>query len=250
MKSFSTLPPALYQSRPRDVRLSGGGRALATVAILLCLAAPAIGVLLERQNRMDRIERDALLQSGVVTNGVVMRLKRDSKESSRATVYYEFAADGRAFEAHARIPMSRWKTLRAGGAVPIRYATADPHWSIPDGVEPRVQPAALPYLVSPLPLVIALICFLALREQRRLLSDGRAALAVIKTTKKRRTQHGSYWQVVYEFPLMNGSAQTGSVQAAGKALDVGTSIAVVYDDEHPRRNRPYPLSLVRVAESD
>jgi hypothetical protein len=249
MKSFATLPQELYRSRPRAVQLSGRGRVLAVAAVLLCLAAPAVWMLLERQAHADRVERDALLQSSDVINGVVTRLKRDSKENKTATVYYRFNTDGNAYEAHSKIPMVRWRTLNVGGALPIRYVTANPQWNIPDGVAPGVMPAAIPYLIAPLPAVIGIAFFLAIRYQRRMLSDGRAALAVIKTVTKRRGQHGESIKTMrYEFPLLNGSVQTGSFTTNGKALDVGTSIAVLYVDEYPRRSRPYPLSLVRVAE--
>jgi hypothetical protein len=251
MKSYSTLPQELYRSRPRDVRLSGAGRALASIALLFCLAAPAALVLLQRQAHIDRVERDALVQSGVVADGVVVRLKRDSKENKRATVYYQFTANGRSFESHAKVPMARWKALRVGSAVPIRFVPANPAVNIPDGVEPGVLPSALPYILAPLPLLIGLICFLSLQYQRGLLSDGRAALAILKSVKTRRGQHGEKIRSLrYEFPLLNGTVQTGSVQTQRAVLDVGSSIAVVYDAEHPRRSRPYPLSLVRLADGD
>jgi hypothetical protein len=251
MKPHSHLPPELYRSRPRPVRLSAAGRVLAVTAFVLCLAAPAVATLMHLQGRADRVERDALLQSGVVTDGVVTRLKRESKDSKRASVYYQFAANGKAFESRAKVPIARWKTLDVGSTLPIRYLSANPASSFPDGVVPTVLPAALPFILSPLLLVLGIFCWLGLWSQRRLLSDGRAAIAVVKSVKKSRGQHGeSIKHVKYEFPLLSGSVQTGSVQTTAKALDVGSTIAVLYDDELPKRSRPYPLSLVRLAESD
>jgi hypothetical protein len=251
MKSFSTLPQELYRSRPRELRLSGAGRAIGVVAIALCLAAPALGIFLRRQAMTDRFDRHALLQSGVVAEGVVVRLKRDSKENKRATVYYQFTANGRAFEDHARVPMARWRTLNVGRAFPVRYVAANPAVNIPDGVEPGVMPSALPYILSPLPLLIGLVCLLTLQLQRGLLSNGRAAMAVVKSVTKRRGQHGESIKTVrYEFPLLSGVTQAGSLQTHSAAPEVGSAIAVLYDAEHPRRSRPYPLSLVRLAEGD
>jgi hypothetical protein len=251
MRSYSNLPPELYQSRPRNVRLTGGGRALAVVVIALCLATPTVAILMHRQALTDRAERDALLRSGTVADGFVVRLKRESKDSKRATVYYQFTANGRAFESHAKVPMAQWKRLRAGSAVPIRYVPEDPDSNIPDGVVPGVLPSAMPYIVSPLLLVIALVCWLGLQGQRRLLSEGRAAMAVIKSVTKRRGQHGESIKTLrYEFPLLNGAVQTASVQTTAKVPEIGSSIAVLYDAERPRRSRPYPLSLVRLPESD
>ncbi|TAK19128.1 MAG: hypothetical protein EPO35_00540 [Acidobacteria bacterium] len=251
MKSHSTLPQELYRSRPRAVRLTGGGWALSVTAIVLCLAAPVVAILLQNQAVRDRVERDALLHSGVVTDGVVTRLRRESKDSNRASVYYQFAANGRTFEARAKVPIARWKALSVGSSLPIRHLDANPALSIPDGVVPSVLPSALPYIVSPLPLVPGLLCWLGLRYQRRLLSEGRAAMAIVTKVTKHRTQHGgSYRHVRYEFPLLSGAVQTGSVQTSAAAPEVGSTIAVVYDAERPRRSRPYPLSLVRLAESD
>lgn len=251
MKLHSSLPQGLYRSRPRAVRLSGAGRALAVTAIVLLLAAPTAALLLQRQTNIDRAERDALLLSGVVTDGVVVRLKRESKDSKRATVYYQFSANGRTFEDHAKLPISRWKALDVGSTLPVRHVAANPDVNIPDGVVPGVLPAVMPYILSPLLLALGLLCWLGLQYQRRLLSEGRAAIAVIKSVKKYRGQHGeSIRRLKYEFPLMSGTLQTGTIQTHSKTPDVGNSIAVLYDDEHPKRSRPYPLSLVRLAESD
>jgi hypothetical protein len=187
----------------------------------------------------------------VVTDGVVTRLKRDSKESKRASVYYRFVADGRTFESHAKVPIARWKTLGVGSTLPIRHVGANPNVSIPDGVVPGVMPAAVPYILSPLLLLPGLLIWLAMQSQRRLVSEGRAAIAVVKSVTKHRTQHGATFRNVrYEFPLLSGAVQAGSVQTGAAAPEVGGTMAVVYDAERPKRSRPYPLSLVRLAEPD
>src|SRR6185436_10344143 len=123
--------------------------------------------------------------------------------------------------------------------------------NFPDGMVPGVMPAALPYILSPMLLAIGVVCWFWLHFQRRLLSEGRAAIAVIKSVTKTRGQHGeSIRRVKFEFPLLNGALQTGSVQTTAKVPEAGSTIAVVYDAENPRLSRPYPLSLVRLAESD
>lgn len=245
MKSYSSLPQGLYQSRPRHVRLSGAGRALATLALALCMGAPVVAVALHRQALRERAEQVALLESGLVTDGVITRLKRESKDSKRASVYYRFEANGRTFEDHIKVPITRWRELRQGYPLPIRYLGANPKVSVPNGLTPGATPVAIAYIVSTVMLAGGVACWLVLVFQRRLLSDGRAAMAVIKSTKKKRTQHGSYWHVVYEFPLLDGTVQSGSTQT-GKAPEVGSSIAVLYDGDNPRRSRPYPVNLVRL----
>ena len=50
-------------------------------------------------------------------------------------------------------------------------------------------------------------------------------------------------EIVYEFRVLAGTTATGKA-AAGKTQDVGSRINVVYEPERPKRNRPYPFSLV------
>jgi len=250
MKSHSHLPQGLYRSMPREVRLSGAGRVLAATAVLLCLLAPIVAVVLRQQAEGEHARRDALLREGVIASGVVTRLKREGGDDKRSMVYYQFEANGLIVTDREKIPLAKWRTLDTGSALPIRYLPNDPSVSTPDGLVPKVMPLWLGYVFAPILLVVAAVSGLGLRHQRRLLCEGRAAIAVVKDVKKHRGQHGSYYAVRYEFPLLNGAVQTGSVNPSSKPLDVGSSFAVLYDAERPKRSRPYPLSLVRLAESD
>jgi hypothetical protein len=189
MKSHSHLPEGLYRSRPRQVRLSPAGRVLGATAVALCLAAPAVGIGLNRMAAAEHADRKALLQSGVVTEGVVTRLKRESKEDKRAMVYYSFKADGRTVEDREKIPFRLWSTLSVGSSLPIRYLAGESQLNVPDGVVPSVMPLALGYVIGPLLLLIAVICGFGLKKQHRFLAEGRAALATITTAKKRIDAH-------------------------------------------------------------
>jgi hypothetical protein len=251
MRSTSTLPQELYRSRPRPVRLSGAGRALAVTAVLLCLAAPVIAVLLHRETVTDSANRSALLRRALIVNGAVARVHRDSKNSKRSTVGYQFRVNGEVFENEAKLPSDRARAFKVGSPLPIRYLAENPDVNIPDGVLYSVPPVALGYILAPLPLGLGLAFWLVLRYQRRLLTDGRAAMAVITSVTTSRGQHGeSIRHVHYEFQLLSGVAHSGAVQTREKVPEVGSSVAVLYDDERPYRNRPYPLSLVRVVDSD
>ena len=250
MKSYAALPQGLYRSMPREVRLSGAGRMLAATAILLVLFAPIAMLVIRQEAAGEHARRDALLHDGVVAPGVVTRLKREGGDDKRSMVYYQFEANGLIVKDREKIPLAKWRALDTGSPLPIRYLPNDPSVSTPDGLVPKVVPLWLGYLVGPILLVIAAVCGLGLRDQHRLLSEGRAAIAVIRDVKKHRGQHGSYYAVRYEFPLLSGAAQSGTVNPSSKSPDVGSTIAVLYDAEHPRRSRPYPLSLVRLAEPD
>jgi hypothetical protein len=248
MTTHATLPQGLYRSRPREVRLSASGRFLAAMAIALCVASPLVVVALRQQALADIHEREALLTTGVVADALVTRLKRESKDSNRASVYYTFDVNGRTIEDRAKIPMARWRQLTIGDRMPVRYLDSKPSVNIPDGVVPKVMPVAVAYVVGPLMLVAAAGCWFGLSFQRRLLSEGRAALATVTSVKHHKGQHGSYNTVRYDFALVSGAIQHGSTNVTSKAPAVGDSIAVVYDDERPGRSRLYPLSLVRLAE--
>jgi hypothetical protein len=232
------------------VRLSGAGRVLAALAIALFVSAPVVAALLHQKAVADRVERDALLQSAEIVTGTVTRLKRDSDSKKRAWVDYQFVADGLTYSRRAKIPTARWQALSVGGTLPVRYLPADPATNIPDGVAPSVLPVALPYILAPLLVLCGLLCWLNLRYQRRLLTDGRPVIAVVKSISKQRTQHGPHYRMRYEFPLMNGAMQPGSAATSAKGPGVGSSIVVLYDDERPKSSRPYPLSLVRVVDGD
>lgn len=85
------------------------------------------------------------------------------------------------------------------------------------------------------------------RRQRVLLSEGRPAAAVVtKVRKHQGPKGGSYREIFYEFPVLAGTKVTGKAVATSPA-DVGATLTVVYHPEQPKRNRPYPFSLVTLA---
>ena len=85
------------------------------------------------------------------------------------------------------------------------------------------------------------------RRQRVLLSEGRPAAAVVtKVRKHQGPKGGSYREIFYEVPVLAGTKVTGKAVATSPA-DVGATLTVVYHPEQPKRNRPYPFSLVTLA---
>jgi hypothetical protein len=53
--------------------------------------------------------------------------------------------------------------------------------------------------------------------------------------------------MTYDFPLMNGAVRSGSSGTSDKPPAIGGVICIVYDGELPKRNKPYPFSLVTTA---
>jgi len=64
-------------------------------------------------------------------------------------------------------------------------------------------------------------------------------------TGHRRTKDGTILR--YEFVLLNGATARGAARA--DVLAIGSQVCVLYDPENPRRNAPYPLTLVKLTTS-
>jgi hypothetical protein len=89
--------------------------------------------------------------------------------------------------------------------------------------------------------VPAFLLPIAVRREARLLAEGRPAPGRVTGFKRA----GKTIQVQYEFHLLNGALVKGKVNRSKPPIE-GTTVCVLYDPENPRRNAPYPLSLVRL----
>jgi hypothetical protein len=69
----------------------------------------------------------------------------------------------------------------------------------------------------------------------------------VTVSKKVRHQHGSYYQVSYEFRTMSGAMRSGRYDSHKGPPASGTTIQVVYNPDRPEHSMPYPLGLVRPA---
>jgi hypothetical protein len=240
-RTFS-LPAELERSAPRDVGLTAGGRALMVLAWLLLAGAGIAGIALYFEARR---QSDAALdfeRRGVAATAVVDRLWRKTGEEDKpAFAAFHFDANGARIDGESRLRMSTWRQLRTGSTVPLRYLPENPRRFLVAGERRSRMPFVIPYIVSSILAALALVCLAAVRWQRRLLSEGRPALAVVTAVRK---SHGSSdREMVYEFHVLAGTVATGKT-AATKAAAVGDRISVVYDPERPTRNKPYPFSLV------
>ena len=77
LRRFSP-PPGLSRSAPRDVRLTGGGRALVVLAWLLAIGAVPAGALLYREARRQSDATQAFQQRGATATAVIDRVWRKS----------------------------------------------------------------------------------------------------------------------------------------------------------------------------
>jgi hypothetical protein len=166
-------------------------------------------------------------------------------DTPRRFVAFQFDAGGQRFEDRQQIPRGLWSTLRAGSIIPVRYDAANPLVHTAFGAERRKLAHWVAYVAALTLATLGLLIALPLRSQRRLLVEGRPAPAVVTRRSLDKSTHGSRYRIQYEFVLLNGAARTGR-STEGKHLE-GQLIAVLYEPDHPARNAPYPLSLVRLA---
>jgi hypothetical protein len=239
-----TPPDGLGYSSLRPVRLTGGGIALLVVAAMMALGAvPAViglGATARRQAKDHRL----LQEQGVNTEAQITRVWRSSGKDSQHLVSYRFTVQERAYAARKAVPQRIWQGLEAGATLPVRFLPSDPKVNHPTEWNDTPMPPWVPYLVFAGLAAIASVLATRLRIQMRLLTEGRPAPGIV--TGLRRTKNGTV--IRYEFKLLSGATAKGRGQSRLPPA-IGSPICVLYDPENPRRNAPYPLSLVRLTTS-
>ncbi len=258
MSSWSTFkesgerwvpPPGLDRSWPRECRLTGAGKFLVILTVLMALGAPTAGVGLGMLATREAREARLMQTEGHVTEGRVTRLWRSRDKDRQPYVSYEFYAGGRVFERDASLPLSVWRGLKVGNSLPIRYLPADPEINHPEGHARGPLPLWVPFLVAAAMAAGSFFMTWPLRRQKYLLAYGRVAPARITSHgRKMRTQHGSELgqQFFFEFPQLSGAMVKGKAGPSKKPPAIGTVVPVLYDPDNPRRNAPYPLSLCKI----
>ena len=237
-------PPELQRSRPRPVRFTGKGKGAIFGGILAAAAGLAIGMFLYGRVKGERQRNLLLAGSASTAEARITRVWQHSGKSRSCYASYRFLSSGVEFNATAAVPCGAWRALSAGGRVPVRYVASDPRISRLEGVERAGQtPLWLTPLVLAGPAAGALLVFLKLRRERRLLEEGDVAPGLV-TKLGMRTDKGR--KVYYEFATYSGTVVKGSYgPVQGKAVaPVGTPIVILYDRDEPKRNTRYPSSLV------
>jgi len=236
-------PSGLRESRPRDVQLSGAGRALAVVGALLLFAAIGLFIGLSGIARRQADDRRALIERGETVPGQVTRLWTSGDDRRR--VNYRFTVDGRTYDDHMKVSNERRRGLEVGSEIAVRYVPGNPAVNILDGTMTGDMPPALPAVFSAGVATFGGLCLLAIRRQHQLLTEGRIAPAVVTGHRKHHTGHGgTHRSMTYEFPLLSGAVATGKCSTSSKPPAIGSVICIVYDPEYPKRSSVYPLSLV------
>ncbi len=239
------LPAELRRSTPRAVRLTGAGKAVAGVAAGLIAGAFTSGVWLGVSAEW-KAARSALLESeGVSIEAEVAGLRRTRGDNPRRVVTYRYTTGGRTYRGQARLRPKDERPLEVGSTVPVRYLPSDRGVSWMRGYEPGRVPF---WLVPVVPACLALAAVpiaLHLSRQRRLLAEGRPVIARVRHSRKVQGKHNVH-RVHFEFRIMSGAMRHAHFDKQEKPPPAGSTLAILYDREEPRRTARYPMSLVRL----
>jgi hypothetical protein len=239
-----TPPSGLGGSRPRDVRLTPGGWIMTGAAAAACIAAVLVFVFMSAEARRQAENRRALLPSGVTTMGEVSRLW-PSDGDDRRRVGYRFVVDGRSYHGERGVSEAVRRQLRIGSPIEVRYVPADPRVNDFGGTPGSGMPFWVPTALAIALLGVGALFLGAVERQRRLLMDGRAAPAVVRSVRTGHSSDGGHQKtIMYEFPLLSGASASGR-STPRKPPAVGSVICVVYDPERPSRSMVYPFPFVR-----
>jgi uncharacterized protein DUF3592 len=243
--SNAELPRELQSSTPRPIRLRAPGiLVLLVIAVLLAASAALPAMLYARIESDHRVVRQ-FESEAVTAEAEILQVGRPN--DGRVRISYRYTADGKDFMSHARIRQRTARGLTIGSRVPVRYLQSAPETNWFDGESPSAGPVWLAFVIPPVPVLIAGALILVLRRQAQLLAEGRAALATITSTEKRKGAETTTWRVRYEWRLLSGAIRTGRYDAQRKTPPAsGTLIPIVYDRDEPKRHARYPLSLVRI----
>jgi hypothetical protein len=235
-------PPELAGMGPREVRLTTTGKVLTGVAVFMFLSAIAAYLGLSRLEQRQTAEREALRSTSIETRAIVTRHWHTGDKGDEARIAYTFEYEGTTYHGSSAAPQRIWRSLDVGSPITVRFVPARPELNHPSEWERDVMPAWLPGAATGWLAFIGLLLVFLIRRQSRLLSDGRAAPA--RVTGHRRVKNGHV--VKYEFALPEGGTLKGSGQTRRSPPGVGSTICIVYDPDKPKRNRSYPMDLVRV----
>jgi len=239
------LPSPLKESRPREVRLTGGGRALFVVALLLFTSAIGALIGLSQEARRQAENRRALAEHGAMAVGEVTRLWASGDNKQK--VVYRFVAEGQTHQGDIKVSAARRRELTVGSPIAVRFLPGTPDVNDLGGTPRSGMPAALAPIAAVIIGAGGALCLWGIGFQRRLLEEGRVAPAIVTGHATQTTQHGKHRSMTYDFPLLSGAIASGKSATSSKPPAIGSVITVIYDPERPQRNKVYPLSLVEPA---
>jgi hypothetical protein len=245
----SGIPYELRRQAPREVELTGAGKTVVVFMAALLLGAVALGVFLYALRNRE-LARDAELDArGVTVQARVIDKGITAGKAQRRFVVFRYSVQGRLYERRVTFPRSDKRPVEIGSDVEIRYMPLEPGESWLAGYGPEGPPLVIVFLI---PAILAGCCFLTsytLRRQRRLLSEGRAAIGTVTEWKGFRRGRQSGYAVEYEFRLLSGATQRSKVETRKKPPEAGATATILYDPDNPKKIAVYPMQMVRIAKN-
>lgn len=239
-------PRELTRALPRDVGLTKGGIVLTVLGVVFLIAAVVAAIGLGSKATRESAERRLLDAQGVPADAVITRLWRGADKEESPMAAYEFTHNGTVYRHSTRAPWKVWRTLSEGSTVAIRFLPQHPENNMPvDWKGDGPLPAVVPVIAFAIPAFGGLVLLGKLRSDRQLLSEGKAAMGIVRKTH--RSSHGQR-AVTYEYALPGGSILKKRSGPTRKTLEPGSMVTIIYDPDKPSRSAIYPMELVRVVE--
>lgn len=141
-------PGELARSRPREVRLTGAGKGLLALAVVLFAGAIVAAAALAAARAAEVGEQRALRETGAPAWSQITRVWRARDDEKTPWLSYRFEVGGRSYERSVKAPLAVWRTLRSGSSLPVHYLPADPRVSHPVAWQPRTMPSAIPFVAG------------------------------------------------------------------------------------------------------
>ena len=245
--TVTQVPFELQRSIPRPVELTQAGvAAWIGVDVLVAITIATCLVLAIQAGRDARRSEDREHESAQV-RGVVERMGRTRGDSPKPIIVYGYTVAGVDHQGRSTLRRSEAARYPVGASLEVRYLPSDPRVSWIAGHEPRGVPSWLPIIVALGMAPWSPLIAKALRRQRRLLEEGRPAIARVTSSRQRHGTHGhTHQHVEYEFTTLSGARRTGRFDAQRNVPVPGSTILVLYDPDEPKRQAPYPIRLYRV----
>jgi hypothetical protein len=248
IKTIETLPKELTRSAPRPVAYTIAGKtALASIPALV-VAAIVSGVLLNQSLAREEDTIRLLQTEGRTAEARIVKIEQSDGENKRPIVSYSFVVDGREYSGSKKLKKRDRGKFVVGSRAPVRYLASRPESSWIEGYGPGAAPTWVAAAVPGAMLLCIVPIVIYIRRQARLLAEGRAALA--RVTKTHKVKYGDHntWRIEYEWTVLSGALRSGRYDQYSRPPAVGARIPVLYDRDNPKRNAPYPLSLVKAAQ--
>ncbi len=229
---------------PREVKLSGAGKALFVLGVALFLGSLVGGARRYAKAARARAARQGIMTEGTDTAARVVRRWKTGGKEPRYGVDYVFGTYRETYSGRVQVGRRNWDRLDAGSPLQIRYLPENPRRNLVRGFEPDLMPLWVPFALGVSLIAAGFLIAGAIARERSLLSGGRAAPGIV--TRHERGHEGK--SACFTFSLLSGATAEGKTRPTKKSPPpVGSVLCIIYEQDRPGRNAVYPFSLVKPA---